>query len=480
MAKAKSESPSRNAKISRARQSVRTSSARWRPPCSAATTALRKPPSPSAFTRARQAASRSACGNAASVASAQRASAWAKRRWPSSKNGQLSVSSRLILIALEYRLLLGSEGAERAPKILRLHAQRLGDRLGLDGALDRHRPFHVEHALGHSIGERRPGGKFGGKLLRLRQHGVGRGEPVEETPTFRLLAAKHAAGIEQFGRAARANEARQDGARPHVAAGQAHAVEEKRHLGARRSQAHVASHGQDRAGAGAYAVDGGDDRLRARAHGLDHLAGHAGEIEKLRRLHLDERLDDLEDVAAGAEIAAGTGDDERPDGFLSGGRAEEIDDLGVAVEGERVFLVGPVERDGGDLAVDRKANVARLVLRKRQGDGVGCAHRGAPLPIALRADALVLARSRIRVSMSSAESSASMSPIQSPFARAIARKKRRPSAVRLTSCARRSLGEGRRLTSPCSSSRSTRPVTLPFDTIMRCDSSPSVIAFGAR
>src|SRR5215475_15162246 len=98
------------------------------------------------------------------------------------------------------------------------------------------------------------------------------------------------------------------------------------------------------------------------------------------------------------------------------------------------------------LAVDGKVNVARLVLRKRQGDGVDCAHRGAPLPIALRADALVLARSRISVSMSSAESSASMSPIQSPFARAMARKKRRPSAVRLTSCARRSLGEGRRLT----------------------------------
>src|SRR5205823_13566120 len=92
-----------------------------------------------------------------------------------------------------------------------------------------------------------------------------------------------------------------------------------------------------------------------------------------------------------------------------------------------------VERDGGDLAVDRKANGARLVVRQRQGDGVGCAHRGPPLPMALRADALVLGSSRIRVSMSSAERSASMSPIQSPFARAMARKKRRPSAVRLTS-----------------------------------------------
>src|SRR5215813_14491195 len=201
MAKAKSESPSRNAKMSRARQSVRTSSARLSPPCSAGTTALRKPPSPSAFTRARHAASTSSCGSAASVASAKCASAAAKRRWPSSKNGQLSVSSRPISIALESGLLLGGEGAERARKILRLHAQRLGDRLGLDRALDRHRPFHVEHALGHRVGESRSGGKFGGELLRQRQHGVGRGEPVEEAPALRLLAAEHAAGIEQFGRA---------------------------------------------------------------------------------------------------------------------------------------------------------------------------------------------------------------------------------------------------------------------------------------
>src|SRR5262249_57450664 len=100
------------------------------------------------------------------------------------------------------------------------------------------------------------------------------------------------------------------------------------------------------------------------------------------------------------------GDDVRLGGFLVGGRAEEIDDLGVAVERERVFLVRPVERDGGDLAVDRKANVARLVVRERQGDGVGRAHRGAPLPIALRADALVFPRSPIRVSISSPETSA--------------------------------------------------------------------------
>src|SRR5262249_56197844 len=109
---------------------------------------------------------------------------------------------------------------------------------------------------------------------------------------------------------------------------------------------------------------------------------------------------------------AGGGEGGGLEGFVCGGRGEEIDDRGVTVEAERVFLVGPVERDGGDLAVDRKANVAGFIVRERQGDRVGCAHRGAPLPMALRADALVLAKSRIRVAMSSAERSASMSPIQ--------------------------------------------------------------------
>src|SRR5262249_3618110 len=112
------------------------------------------------------------------------------------------------------------------------------------------------------------------------------------------------------------------------------------------------------------------------------------------------------------------------------------------------LLIGPIEGDRGDLSVDPEANITRLVVFKRQDDRVGHAHRAPPLAIALRAEALVLARSCISISISSAERSANRSAIQSPFARAMARKKRRPSAVRLTSCARRSVGEGWRLTRP--------------------------------
>src|SRR5262245_5783092 len=188
MAKAKSASPSRNARISRARQSVRTSSTGWLPPCAAGTTALRKPASPSALTRARQAASTSSCGSAGNLASAQRAICSAKARWPSLNHGSARVLCKLLIgfstrwlyaalphlisIALEHRLLLGGESAEGAREILGRHAQRLGHRLGLDRLFDRHRPFHLQHALGHGVGEGRPVREIARYFGGLRQHRV--------------------------------------------------------------------------------------------------------------------------------------------------------------------------------------------------------------------------------------------------------------------------------------------------------------------
>src|SRR5262245_33253598 len=109
---------------------------------------------PRAFTRARQAASTSPCGRRGKFSSAQRASRSAKRRCAASKNGHASVEPSISL-TLEHRLLPGGEGAKGAGKIFGLHAERLRDRLGLDRGLDRHRPFYIEHALGHGIAEGR-------------------------------------------------------------------------------------------------------------------------------------------------------------------------------------------------------------------------------------------------------------------------------------------------------------------------------------
>ena len=118
---------------------------------------------------------------------------------------------------------------------------------------------------------------------------------------------------QQFARAALADDARQHRARAHVAAGEADAVEQERGLRFRRRIANVGRHGDDRAGADADAVDGGDDRLRAMAHGFDQIAGHAREVEQFRHAHFGERGDDVVHVAAGAEIAAGAGEHHRLD-----------------------------------------------------------------------------------------------------------------------------------------------------------------------
>ena len=116
MAKAKSASPSRKPRISRARQSVRTSSFGCSPPCASGTTAFSNPASPSAFTRARQASSTSSCGSDGQhgIGPARQLPS-AKRAMAVSKNGQREGIGATVHAQLpfEHRLLLRGEGADR-------------------------------------------------------------------------------------------------------------------------------------------------------------------------------------------------------------------------------------------------------------------------------------------------------------------------------------------------------------------------------
>ena len=113
----------------------------------------------------------------------------------------------------------------------------------------------------------------------------------------------------------------------------------------RRPETHIRRQCDHRAGAGAHAVDRGDDRLRAVAHRLDEIAGHPGEREQLRRRHLRQRPDDLVDVAARAEVAAGAADHHALHVARVDESAEEIAQLRVRVERQRILLLRPVERD---------------------------------------------------------------------------------------------------------------------------------------
>ncbi len=62
------------------------------------------------------------------------------------------------------------------------------------------------------------------------------------------------------------------------------------------------------------------------------------------RVHLLQLADDLLDVPARAEAAPAAGDHDHP-GVLAGEAAEQVAQVGVGLERERIELVGPVERD---------------------------------------------------------------------------------------------------------------------------------------
>ena len=130
-------------------------------------------------------------------------------------------------------------------------------------------------------------------------------------------------------------------------------------LRARRGEADVAGHGEDRASARANAFDRGDDRLRAGAHRLDQVAGHARELQQPGVVHFRQRADDLVDVAARAEIAARAANARRLSPACVGQRAEGVAQLGIAFERQRVLPLRPVERDRRDAVRELPQEVLR-------------------------------------------------------------------------------------------------------------------------
>ena len=107
-----------------------------------------------------------------------------------------------------------------------------------------------------------------------------------------------------------------------------------------------------RARAGGDPVDRRDHGQRALAQGLDERAGHACELEQSRRRERDELADDLLDVTPGAEPAPLPGDHEHLHIAPMGQADDEVTQLRVQLEGERVELVGTVESHRRDPALD--------------------------------------------------------------------------------------------------------------------------------
>src|SRR5690606_20817068 len=234
-----------------------------------------------------------------------------------------------------------------------------------------------------------------------------------------------------------------------------------------RAKPHVAEQGDHGAGADADAIDGGDDRLRAGAHRLHQIAGHAREGEQSLHVAPEQRADDIVHVTAGAEIAGIGAEHHRLD--VGGIRqpAESVAQLGVGVEGDRVLALRPVKGDHGHVAVHAPVEMLRLEVF----------HDRTP-PLLMRAGRP--SRCRMMTSASSPSISARISSIQSWCALAIAANRALPFGVSRTMMARRSSADGTRATSPSLTSRSMMPVTLPFETSSMRDSSVIVMPFSRR
>jgi hypothetical protein len=88
-------------------------------------------------------------------------------------------------------------------------------------------------------------------------------------------------------------------------------------------------------------------------------------IRQLGRLQPDQRADDLVHVAARAEVVAGAGEDDDLDVARVAQPLEQVAQLGVRVEGERVLALGAVQRDRGDAAAQRPLEVLPAIARER-------------------------------------------------------------------------------------------------------------------
>ncbi|CAM5239472.1 hypothetical protein SGLAM104S_02482 [Streptomyces glaucescens] len=147
---------------------------------------------------------------------------------------------------------------------------------------------------------------------------------------------------------AEADDPRQQVGRAHVAAGQADAGEEEGEAGGgvatRKSAARASTAPAPAATPCTAAITGNGHSRTARTT----WAGHPVEVEEPGGVQGEGGADDLVDVAAGAEAAPLAREHQGAHGPFPGQFGEQVPQVGVGAEGERVELVGAGEGDGGD------------------------------------------------------------------------------------------------------------------------------------
>ena len=83
------------------------------------------------------------------------------------------------------------------------------------------------------------------------------------------------------------------------------------------------------------------------------------------RLQLHQRADDLVHIAAGAEVVARAHQHDGLHVVRPLELVEQVAQLSIRIERERVLALGAVERDGGDTALHAPQKVLGLIARER-------------------------------------------------------------------------------------------------------------------
>ena len=207
-------------------------------------------------------------------------------------------------IPLKHRFFLLYEGLVGPVEVGGLHADGLGLGFGFDRLVDAHRPFLIQHGLGHHMRKGWASSQTRGEAHGLLLQGVCGNQAIEEPPVLALLGRHAAAGEKKLRGPALPNHTREKRTGAHIAAGEANAGEEEGGLRVGCAETEVGGERDHGACTDAHPIHRCDHRLRAGADRLHQIAGHAGKGEQAFHVPLEQRPDDVVDVPAGAEIAA--------------------------------------------------------------------------------------------------------------------------------------------------------------------------------
>ncbi len=207
-------------------------------------------------------------------------------------------------IPLEHGPALLGEGPVGAAEVLGGHAESLRHGLGLDTRRSPTSPTPSPASASSWRWRRSAHPPDRLPALRPRRRASRWRQTVEEAPALRLRAGHRAAGVEQLRRPPLADDAGQDGAGPHVTPSKPTRLKRKATFAfsvpMRMSEAMaMIAPAPAQTPSIAATIGCGQPRIAFTSSPVSSCEGH-----EALRIHLDQRADDLEHVAAGAEIAS--------------------------------------------------------------------------------------------------------------------------------------------------------------------------------